>query len=239
MVGNVLEGLADGPPLSELDDMCFLDIEKVPAARQKYKNLRDRRYATRESLDLRRQVFLQDDGAPAAAAYHKPSEVEIVPTWYNLAEGSGHGRGIDVVIGGIYLTSQGHDGNALKPLLDAGQGIHTGYLKAGSLTVDEKLEVISLEEACEGLYATPGPEHPLLHGKPAESRSIVDLIRQYDPAPGEGDAVLELARVLGHVRRNRRGVRVSFIRSLSADRQEAQRETHPAQWCRPPGCVLA
>lgn len=60
------------------------------------------------------------------------------------------------------------------------------------MTVNEKLEAISLEEACEELYANPGPEHPLLRSKPEESRSIVDLIDQYDPAPGEDDAVLEL-----------------------------------------------
>lgn len=192
MARSVLEWLAGGPPLSELDDMCFLDVEKVPVVRQKYENLRDRRYAMRESLDLRRQVFLEDNGAPAAAAYHKLGEVEIVPTWYNLAKGSGHGRGIDVVIGNVYLTSIGLDGNILKPLLDAAQDVHTAYMRRDALSVEEKLNAIDLEGEYEELYANPDPEHPLLRGKPAEDRSIVDLIDQYDPAPGEDDAVLEL-----------------------------------------------
>lgn len=197
MADSILEWLAGGPPLSELDEMCFLDVEKVPATRQKYENLRDRRHAMRESIDLRRQVFLEDNGAPAADVYHKPSEVEIVPTWYNLAKGGGHGRGINVVIGSIYLTSQGHDGNVLKPLLDAGQGVHTGYMRRDALSVEEKLEVIDLEEACEELFREPDPGHRLLRGGDEEVRSIVDLIQQYDPAPYEDDVVLELLAYSG------------------------------------------
>lgn len=38
----------------------------------------------------------------------------------------------------------------------------------------------------------PDPGHRLLRAQPAESRSILDLIGQYEAAPDEYDTVLEL-----------------------------------------------
>lgn len=102
---------------------------QVPAARQKFDNLRNRRYAMRESVDLRRQVFLEEDGTPAAAPYPKLGEVEVVvPPWYNFAKCGAHGSNIDVVVGAIYLTSIGVNSNVLMPLLDATQAVHTVYM---------------------------------------------------------------------------------------------------------------
>lgn len=118
--------------------------------------------------------------------------MEVVPTWYNLAKGGGYGRSVDIIVGAIYLTSIGVDSNVLMPLLNATQAVHTGYMRRDGLAVDEKLVVIDLESECEGLISEPDPGHRLLRAKPGESRSILDLIEQYGPAPDEYDAVLEL-----------------------------------------------